>query len=256
MEGKNSFIIYCDLLPMVEKMPSEDAGNLFKLILEYTNDKDPDESKYGLLVEVAFQQIKQILKRDLNKWKETKEGKSIGGRMGNLKRYHLDLYNQVVKKIRTLEEAEQLALSRKTSHSEDKKSLPIASVAVNDSVSVNGNILKGEFDFLKPYIVSVCKYFNVDEVKNFRTFAAFTNFIESLHKTNRLEYFKSQFAAYQKITTKEGWKHSPENFMGKLKENYDNGAWCQKTYTEETPTKNESSNKRMADIILGRVSND
>ena len=255
MEGKTSFILYCDLLPMVAKMPSEDAGNLFKLLLEYTNDQEPDESKYGLLVEVAFTQIKQILKRDLEKWKTTKEGKSIAGKMGNLKRYQPDLHKQVIDNKITLDEAEKLAEGRRRSHSEVVPSQKVASVAVNDSVSVNGNILKGELDFLKPYIVSVCKYFNVDEVKNFRTFASFTYFIETLHKTNRLEYFKTQFTAYQKITEKEGWKHSPENFIGKPKENYENGAWCEKTYTEQ-PVKNESSNKRMADIILGRVSND
>ena len=65
---------------MVSKMPDEEAGKLFKLIFEYTNDQNPDESKYGILVEVAFAQIKGILKKDLEKWKGTVKQNSENGK--------------------------------------------------------------------------------------------------------------------------------------------------------------------------------
>lgn len=80
MEGKSSFLLYCDLMPMVSKMPDEEAGKLFKLIFEYTNDLNPDESKYGILVEVAFAQVKNILKKDLEKWKGTVQKNTENGK--------------------------------------------------------------------------------------------------------------------------------------------------------------------------------
>ena len=41
MESKKSFILYSDLLHTVNKMPNDKAGELFKHILEYVNDNDP-----------------------------------------------------------------------------------------------------------------------------------------------------------------------------------------------------------------------
>ena len=80
MEGKNSVIIYADWITTVARMPDEDAGKLLKLILEYINDKEPDEEKHGLLVSVAFGPIKQQMKRDLVKWKKTVEQRSDAGK--------------------------------------------------------------------------------------------------------------------------------------------------------------------------------
>ena len=41
-ENKKSFILYCDLIHTIEKMPNEKAGELFKHILMYVNDKNPE----------------------------------------------------------------------------------------------------------------------------------------------------------------------------------------------------------------------
>ena len=40
-KDKKSFVLYVDLLHTVEKLTDEEAGRLFKHILEYVNDKDP-----------------------------------------------------------------------------------------------------------------------------------------------------------------------------------------------------------------------
>lgn len=80
MEGKKSVIIYADWIATVSRMPIEDRGYLLTLILEYINDKEPDEEKYGLLVSVAFGGIKQQMKRDLVKWKKTLEQRSGAGK--------------------------------------------------------------------------------------------------------------------------------------------------------------------------------
>lgn len=233
---------------MVHKMPDEDAGKLFKLIFEYTNDEEPDESKYGILVEVAFAQIKQILKRDLVKWEDSKEGKRIGGRMGNLKRYQNDLYLQVVDKKLTLEQAEELALSRKTSHSDTylshsdvKESLPMASVAVNVNDNVNGSIIKG-----------LCDVFGITEMNNPKSYFAATHFIENLSRTHRLEYFQKQIHAYPLVLKKE-FRHKFQNFIGDPKQNYENGEWCAKTYEV---TQEQKPKKQDGDALLNSLRTD
>lgn len=65
-ESKSSFILYCDILHTVEKLPDEKAGQLFKHILRYVNDQNPETD--DLIIDVTFEPIKQALKRDLKKW--------------------------------------------------------------------------------------------------------------------------------------------------------------------------------------------
>ena len=67
MIGKKSFVLYSDLKEVVDKLPAEDAGKLFKLILDYVNDEDPEPE--GLLLEIAFEPIKQQLRRG-HHWQE------------------------------------------------------------------------------------------------------------------------------------------------------------------------------------------
>lgn len=129
--------MYADLLHTIKRMPDDKAGLLFKHILEYVNDLNPVTD--DLIVELTFEPIKQQLKRDLQKWDKNKVDKSINGRMGNLKRYNIDIYNMVLLQQISLEDAEILAKSRKTSLSDNLPSLPIANIAVNDTVTVTVN---------------------------------------------------------------------------------------------------------------------
>lgn len=153
-EKKKSFILYVDLIHTIEKLPNEEAGELFKHILRYVNDKNPTTE--NILVDISFEPIKQQLKRDLKAWEGSKEEKSIAGIKGNLKRWNSDLYEQVVSKKITLEEAQSIAEHRRTSQPDKVRSQSIAEIAVNDNVSVNDNVNdikekpptpKGEFNF-------------------------------------------------------------------------------------------------------------
>tara|TARA_R110000868_G_scaffold290022_1_gene550267 strand:- start:16110 stop:16697 length:588 start_codon:yes stop_codon:yes gene_type:complete len=65
---KKSFLLYCDLIHTVSKMPNEKAGELFKHILEYVNDNNP--STEDLIIQLTFEPIKQSLKRDLEKYEQ------------------------------------------------------------------------------------------------------------------------------------------------------------------------------------------
>jgi len=82
MNGKKSFVLYTDLIHTVEQLPDQEAGVLFKHILDYVNDKNP--ATKDLIIKIAFEPIKQQLKRDLQNWlkmceKNTENGKK-GGR--------------------------------------------------------------------------------------------------------------------------------------------------------------------------------
>ena len=70
-ENKKSFLLYCDLIHTISIMPNEKAGELFKHILEYVNDKNPITD--DLLIQLTFEPIKQSLKRDLIKYENIRE---------------------------------------------------------------------------------------------------------------------------------------------------------------------------------------
>lgn len=81
-ENKKSFLLYCDLIHTIEKMPKENAGELFLHILKYVNDQNPTTD--DLIVNLTFEPIKQQLKRDLKVYENicirNKENGFKGGR--------------------------------------------------------------------------------------------------------------------------------------------------------------------------------
>jgi len=77
-ENKKGFLLYCDLIHTVEKLDNEQAGKLFKHILEYVNDLNPITE--DLLTQVCFEPIKQSLKRDLKKWEKQHEQRIAAGK--------------------------------------------------------------------------------------------------------------------------------------------------------------------------------
>lgn len=82
-KDKKSFLLYADMLGLVSKLPDHKAGKLFKLILEYVNDKNPQTD--DLLLQVAFEPIKLQLKRDLAQWESERQKRSEAGKSGGLK---------------------------------------------------------------------------------------------------------------------------------------------------------------------------
>lgn len=79
-ENKKSFILYCDLIHTVNKLPNDKAGELFKHILSYVNDENPVTE--DLIIQIAFEPVKLQLKRDLVKWENYIEKQRINGRSG------------------------------------------------------------------------------------------------------------------------------------------------------------------------------
>jgi len=107
-ENKKSFLLYTDLIHTVKKLNDQQAGKLFKHVLEYVNDLNPQTD--DILLQVCFEPIRQSLKRDLQKYENIREKKSEAGKKGANKRWQ---------KI-----------------ADDSTAIkPMANIAVNDSVS-------------------------------------------------------------------------------------------------------------------------
>ena len=73
-KDKKSFLLYCDIIHTVEKLDDVQAGKLFKHLLKYVNDQNPTPE--NPLIEIAFEPIKQSLKRDLIKYEGIRERNS------------------------------------------------------------------------------------------------------------------------------------------------------------------------------------
>lgn len=138
-ENKKSFVLYSDLIHTVRKLPKEKAGELFMHILSYVNDENPTTD--DLLIEVAFEQIKQQLKRDLQKYEEKRKKLAEAGRKGGLK-------SGETRSKDNQDEANEANASNNEANE---------AVNVNDNVNVtdnvneiNNNIDSGTTDVVKP----------------------------------------------------------------------------------------------------------
>ena len=78
-KDKKSFVLYCDIIHTIEQLTDEQAGHLFKHVLYYVNDLNPDTN--NVITKIAFEPIKQQLKRDLVRYEKIRERNSLSARM-------------------------------------------------------------------------------------------------------------------------------------------------------------------------------
>lgn len=109
-KDKKSFILYVDQKDLWNKLPDEIAGKLIKHIYAYVSDENPESE--DLIVNIAFEPIKQQLKRDLKLFEEKRVKRSEAGIAGANKRWQ-------------------------TIANDSKRIKPIAKIA--DNVNVNDN---------------------------------------------------------------------------------------------------------------------
>jgi len=154
-ENKKSVLLYCDIIHTVEKLTDEQAVILFKHYLKYINNLSPESDAF---TEIIFESIKQNLKRDLVKWGDIKDERSLNGRIGNLKRWNNDLFVEYSKGNITLEDAKNKAKHRKTSPPDATPSPPIANIAVNDNVNVNVKVKEEKKEYAEFVSMSENEY--------------------------------------------------------------------------------------------------
>lgn len=142
-EEKKGFILYSDIIHTIQKLTDQQAGVLFKHILKYVNDENP-ECK-DLITEIAFEPIKQSLKRDLLKWGDKKQKRSDAGIAGATKRWQ-NIAN------------------------DSKRIKPIANIAVsvNDNVNVNViNKIEARSQIFKDSLLQYKNKYQVNMLKEF-----------------------------------------------------------------------------------------
>jgi len=125
---KKSFLLYCDIIHTIEQLTDEQAGHLFKHILQYVNDKDPQTD--NVITKIAFEPIKQSLKRDLQKYEDIRKRNSDNAR----KRWDATAYDRIRK---------------------DTKNADSDSVSDSDSVRDKKVFTKPTLDELRDYMDSI-----------------------------------------------------------------------------------------------------
>ncbi len=130
-DGKKSFVLYSDLISVIKKLVDKDrvngtnyAGELFLHILEYVNDNEPIPIDF--VIEMAFKPIKLQLKRDLDKWGETREGRSKAGKASA--------------EARRLKKEQELTNSTNVKSVQQSSTNP--TVNANVTVTVNDSVIK------------------------------------------------------------------------------------------------------------------
>lgn len=222
--GKSSFLLYADLIHTLEKMPDDKAGLLFKHILRYVNDLNPETD--DLVVQLTFEPIKQQLKRDLKKYEGTIHAKSEGGQWGNLKKWHPEIYKQAKEKDLSLSDAMRLVSDVMRPHTEPMPSHPIASIAVNDTVndtvndSVTDNVSVSDSVIIKKKSIEERKEEFREKLDGFReTYSQsmldnfFNYWTEHGDKDIKMRFEKEKvFGLAQRLVT---WKNRQRDFEPK-----------------------------------------
>jgi len=138
-ENKKSFILYCDQKGVWDKLDDAQAGRLIKHIISYVNDDNPVAPDF--ITELAFEPIKQSLKRDLKKWENQQEQRSEAGKRSA----------EVRKRNAKLAERDSTTVNERSISSTVNGSV---SVNVNDSVNVKDDGIK------PPSLEEVISYFD------------------------------------------------------------------------------------------------
>ena len=148
-KDKKSFILYTDQSGVFNQLPDEIAGKLIKHIFAYVNDENPISE--DLIINIAFEPIKQSLKRDLKRYEEYVDKQSVNGAKGGRpkKPNETQITQPFIEK-------------------------PKKADSVSDSVNVNDSVNKRKRKvFIKPTIKDIKK-----EFPNFNA-ESFINYYES-----------------------------------------------------------------------------
>jgi len=142
--SKKAFILYADLISVVEKLIIKDreentnnTGELLYHILQYVNDRNPEPNNFT--IEMVFEPIRLQLNRDLQKYEIIREKRAEAGKLGGRPR----------KKQTEAKKANGLF---------EKQTKAKKPVTVNDTVTVNDikeKIYKKEVvlkESIQPYI--------------------------------------------------------------------------------------------------------
>lgn len=214
-QDKKSIIIYTDIIHTVTKLTDVDAGQLFKHLLAYVNDLNPVTD--NLIVEIAFEPIKQQLKRDLKKYETIREKRSNAGKISAERKQQVLTSVESVKQIPTISTVNDnvnvnvikdiiIYLNQKTKKDfrhQSKKTQLCINARLKEGYSLE--------DFKKVIDIKTAKWNNDPKMKDYlRPETLFGSKFESYlnEQIKQAEYPKVQVAT--KFQFVEGWKDERE----------------------------------------------
>ncbi len=221
--GKKSFILYTDQYSVIKQLPDDVAGKLLKTIYAYVNDENPQVD--DLLLKIAFEPIKQQMKRDLKQWEETTESRSVTGRLGGIKS------GEIRRKQKEANEANALK-------SKQKEANEAVNVTVNDNVTVNeikkesdkSLTLQERKDFFMNSLIEFVEEYSKETVRAF-----FDHWSESNENGKKMRFeMEKVFDRKKRLDT---WKRNEKNFnrggVDKKTQDYKNMQEITKKSSEE-----------------------
>jgi uncharacterized phage protein (TIGR02220 family) len=149
---RKSFILHKDSLAVVKELTKDQKADLFDAIIDY---QDGKEVTLTGLMKAIFIPFKNQFDRDNERFFNEVKISSDKGKLGNLKRWHNDLYEQVIENQLDIEEAIVIAkhrppiVSDKTNRQASPKSLKNDSKNDNDNVNNNYQYNNFVLDFQK-----------------------------------------------------------------------------------------------------------
>lgn len=195
MEGKKSFLFYADWQEIFESLGDKDCAELIRHIMRYVNDEDPETD--NPIVQVAFIQIKNTLKRDLEHWTDIKKKRSDSGKKGGRPK------QSKAKKPNALFDKQSKA----------KKAVSV-SVSVNDSVSDS--------------VTATVK----DNIPTYKDFLEYAKTIEIYHPDYDYS-IKAKYEAWKEDKWRDGNGNEIKNWKTKLMNTLPH---LKKVRTPDTPT--------------------
>lgn len=177
-EGKKSFILYADLKNTVEHLSDQKAGVLLKTILSYVNDENPEVT--DVLVKIAFEPVKQQLKRDLGHWESIKVKRSNAGKI-----------SAEIKKAKSTNSTHVKSVEHNSTNSTVNDN-------VNVTVNVNDTVIKDVCSSGDKSPIHPKELFSVEQKESFKKFNEWIK-----KNTPRVAAMKEPFTIQQYISLVE-----------------------------------------------------
>ena len=129
---KKSFILYNDQSKIIQKLSDNQAGVLIKKIYSYVNNGiyEMDEDA---LVDMVYTVLTEQINRDIEKYCDKIEKSSNSGKVGNLKRWHPEIYELYNEGQISIDDA--LKQSKEISGPDKTRLHPITNIADNNTVN-------------------------------------------------------------------------------------------------------------------------
>lgn len=170
-ENKKSFVLYSDSKGLIDQLPDDIAGRLFKHIFAYVNDENPISEE--LILNIAFEPIKSQLKRDLVKWSNQTEQR----RQAGLKSAEMRKRNSAVVDDRSIPSTDNVNVSVNDSVN-DNASVILLKKETKNIFSFEKNLI--DYGFNKNLVIDWLKVRKTKKATNTET--AFNKFIEEVEK--------------------------------------------------------------------------